>query len=74
MHSVSSLSPAQTIIIRVWLTVCPHVPCTFRESEFMDSLTKTVKFLRREIEVHLNELIHKNKGAISSIQVLITIS
>jgi hypothetical protein len=59
MYSVASL-PSRSIIIRAWLTMCPHVPGSLLQSKFVYSFTEPENILRREIEVHLDELVHEN--------------
>lgn len=74
MDSISSLSSAQTIIIRAALSMSPHIPCSFFQSKFMNSFTKTVQVLRWEIKVHLDKLVHENKTAVICVKILVSFS
>lgn len=60
MHSVISLS-ATSIVIRTRLTMSPHVPSAFLQSELVDPLAKPKKSLGREVKVHLDEFVHEDE-------------
>jgi hypothetical protein len=67
MNTVATLS-SRSIIIWIWLTMCPHVPCALFKSEFVNSFTESEEILRGEVKVHLNKLVHKDKAALGVVQ------
>ncbi len=68
MDSVDSFT-SYALIIRAVLALSPHGPGTFTKSELMDSFSEAVSSLGRELEVHLDVLVHHDKGRVVGVDV-----
>jgi hypothetical protein len=61
MDSIDTFS-SKACIIRTILTFSPHGPSTFTKSELVDSFSEAVSSLSWELKIHLDVLVHQDKG------------
>lgn len=68
MDSIDSFT-SHTLIIRAVLALSPHSPSAFSKGELMDSFSEAVSSLGRELEIHLDVLVHHDKGRVVGVDV-----
>ena len=63
------LFASSSVIIRTVLSLSPHSPCTFTNTELVDSFSETIYSLRGKLEIHLNKFVHHNESRVISVEI-----